>query len=119
MANFKDCPKFKVHDDYYTHKKSWEQIAHLIPKDKVIWEACSLNSNGQSIRYLQELGFDVVGGRDIDIFKHNMGDIIITNPPFSNPNKQNIITNLLEIDLPKSLVIIFILSGFERHSATK
>ena len=45
MANLKDSPKFQVHNDYYTPKSAWEKINHLIPKDKVIWEACMLNSN--------------------------------------------------------------------------
>ena len=37
MANFK--LQLKKHDDYMTPKYAWENIQHLIPKDKVIWEA--------------------------------------------------------------------------------
>ena len=56
MANFKDSPKFAVYDDYYTPKWIWEKIEHLIPKDKVIWEACMLNAtNSKSMEILTEL----------------------------------------------------------------
>ena len=39
MANFKSHLQLKKHDDYMTPKYAWEHIQHLIPKDKVIWEA--------------------------------------------------------------------------------
>ena len=45
MANFKDSSHFEIHDDYYTPKSAWEQINHILPKDKVVWEACLLNSH--------------------------------------------------------------------------
>ncbi len=52
MANLKDSPKFNIHNDYYTPDSAWKAINHLIPKDKVIWEACMLNSNlSQSPKY--------------------------------------------------------------------
>ena len=44
MANLVDSHKFSTFDDYYTPKSAWEYIAHLIPKDKIIWEAFCLNS---------------------------------------------------------------------------
>ena len=61
MANLKDSPHFDNHDDYYTRKKAWDDIKEFIPEDKIIWEACLLNSNEQSKKYLEELGFNVVG----------------------------------------------------------
>ena len=30
--------EFKKDDDYMTPKEVWESIAHLLPKDKKIWE---------------------------------------------------------------------------------
>jgi hypothetical protein len=88
MANLKDSPKFKIHDDYYTPKYAWEKINHLIPKDKVVWEACMLNSNlSSSPEYLIELGNKVVYDTSWNILKENHGDIIITNPPFETKIK--------------------------------
>ena len=31
--------QFNNDDDYMTPKEVWESIAHLLPKDKVIWES--------------------------------------------------------------------------------
>ena len=90
MANFKDSSKYNIHDDYYTRKDTYEAIKHLIPKDKIIWEFCLLNSNEQSKKYLQELGFNVVGDRTIDFFKHNLGDVLISNIPFSTDINKNV-----------------------------
>ena len=73
MSNFGvNTYHFDIHDDYYTKKWAWEQIIHLIPehlKNGVCWECCLLNSNLQSKNYLQELGLNVVGDRDIDFLK--------------------------------------------------
>ena len=52
MANLKDCTKWNIHDDFYTRKKTWEQITQFIDKDKIIYEFCLLNSNEQSKKYL-------------------------------------------------------------------
>ena len=105
MANLKDSPRFKVHDQYYTPKCAWEKINKLIPKDKVVWEACMLNSNlSKSPQYLTELGNEVVYDTSWDILKENHGDIIITNPPFETKIKIAILKRLVELD--KSFIII-------------
>ena len=57
MAGF-HTKTFTVHDDYMTPKYAWENIQHLIPKDKKIWEA--FYGDGKSGSYLKELGFDEV-----------------------------------------------------------
>ena len=44
MCDVSRCPVFNLNNEYYTQKKMWENISHLIPKDKVIWESCMLNS---------------------------------------------------------------------------
>jgi len=99
MSGF-DCKSFKKHDDYMTPRSAWENIQHMIPKDKVLWEA--FYGNGQSMQYLQELGYMVEGGPDEDFFQHNKGEIIVTNPPFT------IIPAILErlIDLDKPFILI-------------
>jgi hypothetical protein len=91
---------FTEHDDYMTPRSAWENIQHIIPKDKVLWEA--FYGNGQSMQYLQELGYTVEGGADEDFFQHNKGDVIVSNPPFT------IIPAILEriIDLDKPFILI-------------
>ena len=32
-----DLSKLITHDDYMTPKSAWENIKHIIPKDKIIW----------------------------------------------------------------------------------
>lgn len=99
MAGF-HTKTFTEHDDYMTPRSAWENIQHIIPKDKVLWEA--FYGNGQSMQYLQELGYTVEGGEDEDFFQHNKGDIIVSNPPFT------IIPTILEriIDLDKPFILI-------------
>lgn len=105
MANLKDCCKFNIHDDFFTRKKTWEQIKEFIPNDKIIWEFCLLNSNEQSKKHLQELGFEVVGDKTIDFFEHNMGDILISNIPFSSEIKIRMLKRLVELDKPFIIIM--------------
>ena len=78
-----------------TPKYAWENIQHYIPKDKVIWEA--FYGDGKSGEYLTELGFNVIHN-DNDFFESNEGDIIVSNPPFSDKNKT--MNRLKELDKP-------------------
>ena len=107
MANCKDSPKFAVYNDYYTPKSAWEKINHLIPKDKVIWEACMLNSNlSRSPHYLEELNHKVIYNTDWDILTENPEcDIIITNPPFETKLKIQILQRLVELDKPFIIIM--------------
>lgn len=106
MANLKDSPKFKIHDQYYTPKYAWEKINHLIPKDKVVWEACMLNSHlSKSPEYLTELGNKVIYDTSWDILKEDHGDIIITNPPFETKIKIAILKRLVELDKPFIIIM--------------
>lgn len=88
------------HDDYMTPKYAWDNIKHLIPKNKVIWEA--FYGDGKSGEYLKELGFDVIH-KDEDFFESNYGDIIISNPPFSKTNE--IMKRLFDLDKPFILIM--------------
>jgi hypothetical protein len=99
MAGF-HTKTFTQHDDYMTPLSAWDAIKHLLPKDKVLWEA--FYGNGQSLQYLQELGFTAVGGEDEDFFEHNRGDVLVSNPPFT------LIPSILQriIDLDKPFVMI-------------
>lgn len=105
MANFKDSSHFKVHDDYYTRACTLDMIIPYIPKDKVIWEPFLLNSNEQSKKYLQSKGFEVVGDNTIDFFEHNLGEVLIGNPPFETHLKKRILKRLVQIDKPFILIM--------------
>ena len=98
MAGFHN-KTFIKHDAYMTPKYAWENILDYIPKDKVIWEA--FYGDGKSGTHLEELGLKVIH-EPIDFFKENRGEIIISNPPFSQTKK---IMKRLEI-LDKPFIII-------------
>ena len=57
MAGF-TTKTFAIHDDYETPKSAWEAIKHIIPKDKIIWEA--FYCRGESGNILREIGFNVI-----------------------------------------------------------
>ncbi len=103
MANWSSTlqpKKLGKHDDFMTPKFVWEHIKHLIPKDKVIWEA--FYGDGQSGNNLMELGFNVIH-RDIDFFENDLGDIIISNPPFSK--SKEILKRLKKLEKPFILIL--------------
>lgn len=99
MAGFQ-TKTFAKHDDYFTPKSAWENIKQYIPKDKVIWEA--FYGDGTSAENLRELGFNVVS-EDIDFYKEERGDIIVTNPPFSDC--KNVFTRLAILDKPFIMIL--------------
>ena len=99
MAGFQ-TKTFTKHDDYMTPKSAWENIKHFIPKDKVIWEA--FYGDGKSGEHLRELGFNVIH-EEIDFYEHNLGDIIVSNPPFSDT--KNIMKRLSLLDKPFIIIM--------------
>jgi len=99
MAGFQ-TKTFIKHDDYMTPKYAWENIKHLIPKDKVIWEP--FYGDGQSGNHLRELGFQVIH-EPIDFFENNLGDIIVSNPPFSKC--KDIMSRLKKLDKPFIMIL--------------
>ena len=99
MASF-HTKTFKIHDDYMTPKHAWEDIKDFIPRDKVIWEC--FYGNGTSGTYLTELGFNVIH-EEIDFYSHNLGDIIVSNPPYSDC--KHIMKRLAELDKPFIMIM--------------
>jgi hypothetical protein len=93
---------FQKHDDYMTPKSAWENIQQFIPKDKVIWEA--FYGDGKSGDYLKELGFKVIH-QEFDFFASDLGEIIVTNPPFSLDLIKPIMYRLKELDKPFILIL--------------
>lgn len=99
MASF-HTKTFQIHDDYMTPKHAWEDIQKYIPKDKVIWEA--FYGNGTSGQYLTELGFNVIH-EHINFYNNDLGEIIVTNPPFSDC--KNVIPRLAKLDKPFIMIM--------------
>ena len=91
---------FIKHDDYMTPKYAWENIKEYIPKDKIIWEA--FYGDGNSGNYLKELGFDVIH-EEVDFYDNDLGDIIVSNPPFSQ--SKAVMARLKELDKPFILIL--------------
>lgn len=94
------CSGFNKHDDYMTPKYAWENIQQFIPKDKIIWEA--FYGDGNSGNYLKELGFNVIHD-EVDFFENDLGDIIVSNPPFSK--SKEIMKRMKELDKPFILIL--------------
>jgi len=102
MAGF-HTKTFIKHDDYMTPKYAWENIKHIIPKNKVIWEA--FYGDGKSGNDLKELGFNVIH-EEIDFFDNKTlpdYDLIVSNPPFSK--SKDIMKRLSELDKPFILIM--------------
>ena len=118
MANFQDSSKWNIHDDYYTKKETFKMIVELIPKNKILYEFCLLNSNEQSKKYLQELGYKVIGNRTIDFLKDNKQekdcDILVSNIPFSTELKIKILKKLVLLDKP-FVIIMNTLNLFSKY----
>ena len=96
--------EFNNDDQYNTTEEIWNAIAEYIPKDKVLWEAFMKdNTSSKSIEILKAMGCNVVGSPDIDFFVENLGDIIVSNPPYSI--KVKIFKRLAELDKPFILVL--------------
>ena len=92
---------FQKDDDYMTPKSAWESVAHLIPRDKVIYEA--FYGDGTSGRHLRELGFNVIH-ESIDFFKNtHLGDLIVSNPPFTK--KKEVLETLVKLNKPFILLM--------------
>lgn len=99
MATF-NITSFLNHDDYMTPKYAWENIQNFIPKDKIIWEA--FYGDGKSGQHLQELGFNIIHDQD-DFFENDKGDIVVSNPPFSQGKE--ILTRLVQLNKPFILIL--------------
>ena len=98
MAGF-HTKTFLKHDDYMTPNHAWEDIKHLIPKDKLIWEA--FYGDGESGKYLKEkMNLNIIH-EPIDFFDDKTlpeFDMIISNPPFSIA--KDVFKRLKELDKP-------------------
>jgi len=99
MAGF-HTKTFMKHDDYMTPKYAWENIKQFIPKDKIIWEA--FYGDGKSGDFLTELGYEVIH-EEVDFFENDLGDIIVSNPPFSQ--SKEVMARMLILDKPFIIIL--------------
>ena len=99
MANFTRII-YQKNDDYMTPAYAWEDIQEYIPKHKVIWDP--FFGDGQSGKTLTRLGFNTIH-ENIDFFQYNLGDVIVTNPPFSQIPQ--IISRLKELEKPFIMIM--------------
>ena len=96
---------FHNDDQYNTTPEIWEMISHLIPKDKILFEAfLKDNWSSKSAIILRDMGFNVVGNPTIDFFNELPEyDIIVSNPPYSM--KKKIFQRLAVLDKPFILIL--------------
>ena len=100
MAGFQ-TKTFTKHDDYMTPFSAWDNIKHLIPNDKVIWEP--FYGDGTSGEHLTKLGFNVIH-QDKDFYTYDIPDsVVVSNPPFSDC--KNILTKLIDDNRPFILIM--------------
>jgi hypothetical protein len=99
MAGF-TTKTFQKHDDYMTPFSAWANIKDYIPKHKVIWEA--FYGDGESGIHLENLGFEVIH-KEVDFFESNLGDIIVSNPPFSQCKE--VLERLVKLDKPFIMIL--------------
>ena len=83
------------HDDYMTPFSAWEDVSAYIPRHLTLWEA--FYGDGTSGAHLAELGFDVIH-EDVDFFEHDLGECVVTNPPFTELPR--ILARLRELGKP-------------------
>lgn len=100
MSNFTN-KAFTKNDEWYTPHHAWEDIQHFIPRELTVCDP--FYGDGTSGHSIRNLGFNTIH-EDVDFFtNNNLGDIIISNPPFSLIQK--VMVRLFEIDLPFIMIM--------------
>ena len=90
-----------TNDEYYTRKETWKLIEKYIPKDKQIWE-CFYSEHSKSADYLREMGCNVIW-EDLNFFDNNLGEVLISNMPFSL--KQTVFLRLFLLEKPFIMIV--------------
>ena len=73
--------KFQTADSWESRPKVWTCVNHLIPRGKVLYEPFDPNGNGG--RILRSLGHSVISSKADFFTSQPLGDVTVTNPPFS------------------------------------
>ena len=105
MIKLNTLKKWKEDNDYETPSYIWDDILHLIPKDREIW--CPFYCNGYCGNYLSTKGLKIIHLEE-DFFDNNHGEVCIDNPPYRSREKslikREIITRLKELEKPFMLL---------------
>ena len=88
-------------DCYMTPKAALADIAELMPREGVVWEA--FWGDGKSGQHMRELGFKVHHEPEDFFQTEPRGDWVWSNPPFSS--KREILTRLKDLQLPFCLLL--------------
>jgi hypothetical protein len=96
----------KKDNDWNTPSFVWDDILHLIPKEKTIW--LPFYFKGYAGEYLKSKGLDVIH-QDEDFWENNHGDCVIDNPPFTQEGmvkpKLKIMERLISLNKPFMLLL--------------
>ena len=95
---------FTINDDYFTPRQAFEDIAHLIPTNKTVYEP--FVGSSRSGEFLQELlpNNIVIYNKEVDFFHNTFQyDLVVSNPPFSIAKQ--ILTRLKELNKPFILLL--------------
>ena len=102
MNHKRSC--FTINDNYNTPREAFEDIAHLIPQDKKIYEP--FVGSSRSGEYLKELlpNNTVIYNKEVDFFYNTFEyDLVVSNPPFSIAKQ--ILEQLKEANKPFILLL--------------
>jgi len=92
---------FNNDDEYMTPFYAWKNIEKYLPKNKIIWEA--FYGDGTSKKNLNFLGCDRVIHEPMDFYKSNVGECIVSNPPYHD--KVKVFKRLILLDKPFILLL--------------
>ena len=94
---------FTINDNYYTPREAWEDISHLIPANKIVYEGFVGSSS--SGLYLDDiLPNQVIYDKEVDFFNNNFNyDVLVSNPPFSLAKE--ILKHLKQLNKPFILLL--------------
>ena len=90
----------KDSDNYASDKNCWEVIKDYIPIDKILY--APFYCDGKQKDLFNEMGFDIIH-EDEDFFENNLGDIIVSNPPFSK--SKQVMAQLKKLDKPFIMIL--------------
>ena len=98
MLNFR---KGEYSDNYKTPDETWVQLVNLLKNEKIhfetVWEPFYFNGECVLKNFFNTIH------EDIDFFENNLGDVVISNPPYSIKSK--VLDRLFELNKPFILLM--------------
>lgn len=98
---------YESSNERYTKEYCVYPLTRYIPKDKVIWCPCDLESSAY-VKVFKREGYSVehshiAEGKDFYTYEPTHYDIIVTNPPFSN--KANFMKRVISLKKPFAIFL--------------